>query len=153
MAVADVLLAEVRDGLQRVRGAHVSLFVPVRQRVLERVLGLSPGVPPDLVVAIGDERRLQIRYGVFHANVLLHPTAVLSPAPVVTLELASQLVAWGLRRVALPPFVRVSGRLLRIHLAEVPALAAAAPLWRHVEQIAFDTIPGRLDVRVALDVT
>lgn len=152
MRLADVLRAEVRAGLPRLRGGRVAVFVPVSQRVIDTVLRLVPGVPHDLAIDVGDDRRVQVRYGVFHANARLHPTAVLVPTPVILLELASQLVAWGLRRAPLPPFVRIAGRHVEIHLADVPALREAAPLWRHVEQITFDSTPGRLEVRVALDI-
>lgn len=152
MGVAEVLRAEIDDGFPRARGGRAALYLPLRQAVIDELLRLVPGVPPDLAIELGDDRRVQVRYGVFHANARLHPTAVLAPTPIVILELASQLVAWGLRRAPLPPFVRIAGRQLEIHLADVPALREAAPLWRHVEQVTFDSIPGRLDVRVTLDI-
>jgi hypothetical protein len=152
MGVADVLGAEVSAGLPRLRGGRVAVRLPLRQSVIDEVLRLAPGVPADLAIDVGDDRRVQVRYGVFHANARLHPTAVLAPTPIILLELASQLVAWGLRRAPLPPFVRIAGRQLEIHLADVPALRDVAPLWRHVEQVTFDSTPGLLDVRVAFDI-
>ncbi len=152
MSVADVLRHEMQAGLPRLSGGRIVLQVPLRQPVIDHVLGLLPGVPRDVAIAIGDERRLQVRYGVFHANARLQPEAARGPAPVVVLELASQLIAWGLRSVPLPPFVRVAGRDIEIHLADVPALREFAPLWRHVQQLAFGSTPGQLDVRVVLDI-
>lgn len=152
MPLADVLRAEVLGGLRRLRGARVSAVVPVRQAVLDEVVRLVPGLPPDLAIALGGERHVQVRYGVFHANGRLAP-GFSGRAPSLTVELASQLVAWGLQRLSLPPFVAVRGRLVHVDLTRVPALADLAPLWPHVEAVSFASIPGRLDVRLDLHVT
>ncbi len=152
MGALDIVRSEVHAGLPRLRGGRVVVDIPIRQPVIDQVLGLVPGMRPDVSIAIGPDRQLQVRYGVFHANARLHASAVHAPAPVVVLELASQLIAWGLRSAPLPRFVRLVGRDIEIHLADVPALRDAAPLWRHVRQIAFGSTPGQLDVRVVLDI-
>ena len=151
MPVLDVLQAELATGLPRLTGTRVIADVPVRQTVLDQVLPLLPGVPPDVRVDIGVDRQVQLRYGVFHANGRLAPRLT-GDNPVLTFELASQLVAWGLQRLSLPPFVRVSGRLVHVHLTRVPGLVPMAPLWRHLESLTFTSVPGRLDVRMAIHV-
>jgi hypothetical protein len=152
MALAHLLNAEVASGLSRVRGGRVSVQVPIRQHVVDELLRVLPGMPPDVAVTLGDAGRLQVRYGLFHANARLHPAARLTPAPVVTVELASQMLAWALQRAPLPPFIQVSGRLVHVHLARVPELERAAPLWPHVEHLAISSIRGQLDVRLSLHV-
>lgn len=153
MGLSELLQTELQGGLPHVRGGRADMYLPIRQGVIDTVLRLLPGVPADMVVAIGPERRVQVRYGVFHVNARLHRSVAFVPGPVVVLELASQLVAWGLRSAPLPPFVRLNGRQMEVHLAEVPALRPVAALWRHVQGITFDSTPGQLDVRVAVEVT
>ena len=150
--LAETIRLEVAAGLPRLRGSRVDVYLPIRQPAIDAVLRLIPGVPGDLAIEIGDDRHLQVSYGVFRAGARLHHAAVAGPAPVVVLSLASQLVAWGLRAVTLPPFVSVSGRDIEIHLAAVPALRDLAPAWRHVSGITFDSTPGRLDVRASVDI-
>lgn len=147
----EVLEAELAAGLPRLAGTQVVAHVPVRQGVIAELLPLLPGVPPDVTVEIGADRHVQVRYGVFHANGRLAPR-ITGDSPVLIFELASQLVAWGLQRLPLPPFVRVSGRLVQVHLLRVPALATVAPVWRHLESLTFTSVPGRLDVRLMVHV-
>lgn len=147
MPVLDVVRDEVTRGLPHLDGARLQALVPVRQAVLDQVLRLVPGAPADLAVELGPNRQVQVRYGMFHANGRL-AAGFTGAAPVVGLELASQLVAWGLQRLSLPPFVAVRGRLVHIDLTRVPALADLAPLWRHVDAVTFASVAGRLDVRV-----
>jgi len=151
MAVGDVVQAEVRRGLPRLVGTRLQAYVPIRQEVLDQVLRLAPGVPGDVAIEIGADRQVQVRYGVFHANGRLS-AGFTGSVPRVTLELASQLVAWGLQRVPLPPFVTVRGRAVQVDLTRVPALADLAPLWRHVDAVAFASVVGRLDVRIDVQV-
>ena len=151
MPVMDVLRAEVARGLPRLQGARVTAAVPVRQAVLDDVLRLVPGVPADLAIDIGADRQVQVRYGVFHANGRL-ASGFTGAAPRLTFELASQLVAWGMQRLPLPPFVAVRGRLVLVDLTRVPALADLAPLWRHVDAVSFASVAGRLDVRIDVHV-
>ena len=153
MGLLEMVRAELHGGLPRLTGTHAVVALPLRQAVLNEVLRLIPGVPPDLVIEIGSHRHVLVRYGVFHANARLAPALTTGPAPVLALELASQLVAWGLQRAPLPRFVRIAGRRVNVHLAEIPALREFAPLWRHAEQVSFDSAPGRLDVRATLHVT
>ena len=77
-------------------------------------------------------------------------TVDLRPAPVLTLDLSSQLVAWGLQRASLPSFVRVSGRQVQIRLAEIPALQEAAAFWPHVEHITCASTTDGLEISAAL---
>lgn len=147
MSVLDIVRDEVARGLPHLEGARVQALVPIRQAVLDQVLRMVPGAPADLSVSLGADRQVQVRYGVFHANGRL--TAGFTGAvPLVSFELASQLVAWGLQRLSLPPFVAVRGRLVQIDLTRVPALADLVPLWRHVDAVTFSSAAGRLDVRV-----
>lgn len=145
------LARELRAGCPRLEGAQVLATIPIRQALVDELLTLVPGVPDDLSLTLGPDRQVQVRYGVFHANGRLSP-AFGGESPRLTLELASQLVAWGLQRLPLPPFVAVQGRLIHVDLQRVPALAPLAPVWPHVQSVSFTSIAGRLDVRVAVHV-
>lgn len=147
MGLSDLLVGELRSGLPRLEGARVRAVVPVHRAVVETVLPLLPGLPAGVAVTFGADQQVQIRYGSFFANAALRPEITLRPSPVVTLELASQLVAWGLQRAPLPPFVRVSGRLVQISLAEIPALADVVSLWAHVERLTCTSTPNGLELR------
>lgn len=147
MSLVDVLQAELRRGLPHLDGTQVQAFLPLRQAVLDDVLRMAPGVPPDLSIDIGADRQVQVRYGMFHANGRL-AAGFPGSAPRLSVELASQLVAWGLQRLSLPAFVAVRGRTVHVDLMRVPALADLAPLWRHVDAVTFTSVAGRLDVHV-----
>ena len=145
------ITSPLRRGLPRLDGTQVRALLPLRQAVLDDVLRMAPGVPADLSIDLGAQRQVQVRYGMFHANGRL-AAGFTGSAPRVTVELASQLVAWGLQRLSLPPFVAVRGRLVHVDLTRVPALADFAPLWRHVDAVTFTSVAGRLDVHVEVRV-
>ena len=146
MRLSERLLGEVYAGLPRLRGAMLNGVVPVRQQVLDDVLSIAPGWPAGVSVALGRDQHVQVRYGSLHANARLRRQVALGPRPVVTLELASQLLAWGLSRVPLPPFVRVSGRLVQVSMAEIPALSALGALWPHLAHATCTSTPGGLEL-------
>lgn len=152
MGLSDVVVGELRLGLPRLVGARLRAAVPVYRAVVQDVLPLLPGLPAGVAVAFGADQQVQVRYGSFFANAVLRPEITLRPSPVVTLELASQLVAWGLQRASLPPFVRVSGRLVHIWLAEIPALADLAGLWPHVDRLTCTSSPSGFDLRTELHI-
>jgi hypothetical protein len=152
MAVTDILLAELQAGGPRMAGARVHLRLPVRQAVLDDLLASLPGLPHGVGVAIGPAEQVQVRYGSFQVNATLRGEAILQPRPELTIELASQMAAWGLKRVSLPPFVRLDGRLVRIALDEGP-LRALAPVWPHVRALRFRSVPDGLEVDVEVHVT
>ncbi|BCS33811.1 hypothetical protein TBR22_A30390 [Luteitalea sp. TBR-22] len=145
MALLDRLRAELETGGARMAGAHVRVRLPLRQGLIDGLLAHLPGVPAGLAVALGPQLQVQVRYGGLHANARIRPSATLRPRPELTVELASQLVAWGLRTVALPPFVRLDGRLVRVALDQGP-LHALAPLWRHVRSLTFIPTTDGLEV-------
>jgi len=153
MRVLELLLTELRAGLPRLHGARVSLVVPVRQAVIDEVLPLLPGLPPGTSVALGADQQVRVRYGAFQATARLRPAIDLRPAPVVTLDLSSQMVAWGLQRASLPPFVRVSGRQVQIWLAEIPALRDLAAVWPHVEAVTCASTEAGLEITAVLHAT
>ena len=153
MHVGRIIAAEIEAGLPRLQGLTARADIPVTQAVLDDALRLAPGLPRDLRVEIGADRHLLIRVGPVHANARLAPGLTLSPRPRLTVELASQLVAWGLRAVSLPAFVQVEGRLVHVDLARVPALRDAAPLWPHLQQVTFTSTHGRLEVQAIVQVT
>ena len=146
MSLTDRLLGEVSEGLPRLRGATVDGVLPVHHRVVDDLLPLLPGWPAGARVALGPEQHVQVRYGSFHANARLQRQVTLRPRPVVTIELASQLVAWGLGRAPLPPFVQVSGRLVQVWLAEIPSLSGLAPLWPHLAHATCTSTPSGLEL-------
>jgi hypothetical protein len=150
MSLGELVQQEFRNGLARMEGTRAVLVVPIRQRVIDDLLPLVPGVPPNVAVALGADRDLQVRYGSFHASARVRPQAALTPAPIVTFELASQLVAFALRRLPLPPFVRLSGRDVHVHLADIPALSELAGVWPHVEHIGFQPLAGGLQIVIHL---
>ena len=94
-------------------------------RPLDQLLPLVPAVPQGLAILLGPDQHLQVRYGSFYANANLRPD-VAAPAPIVTLELASQLVAWACSAHRSRPSCacRVG---FQISLAQVPALQGLAP--------------------------
>lgn len=153
MNLRELVEAELGTGLVRLQGTRVEAMMPVSQALIDEVLPLLPGVPANLAVTLGADQLVQVRYGAFHAEARVRPEVTFAPGPVVTLDLASQLVAFGLRRLALPPFVRVSGRAVQVHLAEIPALRDAQAVWPHVEQISLISLAGRLEVTVRVHVT
>lgn len=153
MNVRDLVAAELSSGLARLEGTRIDVVVPLRQRVMDDLLPLVPGVPANVSVALGPERQVQVRYGSFHASARLHPEVTFTPVPVVTLTLSSQLVAFALGRLTLPPFVRLSGREVRIHLAQIPALADLTGVWPHVDRMAFTSLADGLEISVRLVVT
>lgn len=147
MSVLERVRAELADGAPRLHGAEARVVLPIRQAVVDEVLPLLSGLPPGVSLQFGPAEHVQVRYGGVHVNGRLHRDAVLRPRPVVTLELASQLVAWGLQRLALPPFVRVSGRLVHVSLADLP-LPTLLPLWPHVRALSFRSMADGLELTV-----
>lgn len=152
MALLDCLRAELDTGAPRLRGAEVRARIPLRQAVLDQLLARTPGLPQGVAVVLGTDGRLQVQYGAFHANARLRSAATLRPRPEVTLELASQLVAWGLARVTLPSFVRVEGRLVRVALDQGP-LAVLRPYWAHVRALSFRSLQDGLEIDVEIRVS
>lgn len=146
MSLTDLLLGEIAAGLPRLRGAMIHGVLPLHQDVVRDVLPLLPAWPPGAHVALGPDQLVQIRYGSLHANARLHRLVALRPSPVITIELASQLVALGLRFVSLPPFVHVSGRVMQVRLAEIPALASLSALWPHLAHATCSSTPTGLDL-------
>ena len=146
MSLSDRLLGEVHAGLPRLRGAMVQGVVPMHHELVDELLPLLPGWPPGLRVLLGPDQRLQIRYGSFHANARVQRLIALGPSPIVTIELASQLVAMGLRFVPLPPFVQVAGRFVQVRLADIPALADMAAVWPHLAHAACTSTPTGLEL-------
>lgn len=146
MSLIDLLLGEVDAGLPRLRGAMVQGVLPLHQELVRDVLPLLPAWPAGVHVALGPDQLVQIRYGSLHANARLHRNVTLRPSPVITIELASQLVAMGLRFVPLPPFVHVSGRVVQVRLAEIPALAPLSPLWPHLAHATCASTPTGLEL-------
>lgn len=153
MGAFELVSGELRAGLPRLEGTRLSLVVPLRQSVIDEVLPLLPGLPPGVSVVFGADQTVKAQYGAFHVTARLRPDVDLRPAPVLTLDLASQLVAWGLQRASLPSFVGVSGRQLQIRLAEIPALHDVAAFWPHVEHIRCASTADGLEVSAALRVT
>lgn len=136
MTVLDLVDAERRAGFVRFAGTRAAIVLPVRQAVIDEVLPLLPGVPAGLMVALAPDQRVRVQLGAFQATAYVHPVVALAPRPTLRVELASQLVAFGLRMVSLPRFVQVSGREIRVDLASIPALADTADLWPAVESIS-----------------
>lgn len=150
MGLTERVLAEVRSGCPGLQGARVDVAIPVRRAVLDQILPLVPGLPRGFALLLGPDQQVQVRYGSFYANARVRPEVALRPAPVITVELASQLVAWGLQTAALPPFVRVSGRLIQIRLAEIPGLQTLAGLWRHLHRLTATSSPAGLHITASL---
>ena len=152
MSLKGWITEEVQAGLPSVQGTRADFFLPVRRDTLDQLLPLVPGVPQGLAILFGPDQQLQVRYGSFFANAKLRPDVLLQPAPIITIELASQLVAWGLQRAPLPPFVRVSGRLVQISLAQVPALQGLGALWAHLDRLTCLSTPSGIEVSGAISV-
>jgi hypothetical protein len=150
MSLLDLIDAELRTGLARLEGTRLSAEFPLRQRVIDELLRLLPGVPSNVSIAVGPDQHVQVRYGSVHANARLHPEVTLAPTPILTLTLSSQLIAFALGRLTLPPFVRLSGRDVTIQLAEIPACADLSGVWPHVEQIGIESAADGLAISVRL---
>lgn len=153
MSLAEYVEGEFRSGFPRLQGARLDASIPIRRAVLDRVLPLLPGLPRGFALLLGPDQQVQVRYGSFYANARLRPDVVLRPTPVVTVELASQLVAWGLQSAGLPPFIKVSGRVLQIWLAEVPALRDLAGLWPSVHHLTCITSPAGLQITAGVSIS
>jgi hypothetical protein len=93
-----------------------------------------------------------VRWGVLHGRVALPRTTSPAESPRLTLTLASTLVALTLKAVVHRPFIHIHGRHLTIELARVPALAPWRDLWKHLEQLTFETAPGELRVGLLIAV-
>jgi hypothetical protein len=150
MAIHDVVMRELEQGLPRLRGTRVVALVPLRQVVLNDILRRLPGAPRDLRLELGADNEVVARYSVFHFTARVHREVQLEPRPTLTLELSSRLVAWGLQQASVPPFVQISGRLIHVDLAGLPGLGDMAGLWRHVARLEFASRAGRLDVLVTV---
>ena len=139
MTPEDLLRGDLRHGGPRLTGAQMQFACPVRQQLLDDLLPTLPGVPAGLTVRLQSDQRVQVQLGAFQAEARIRPDVVLVPAPAVVLDLSSQLVAWGLQRLTLPSFVKVSGKEVRVMLAEIPALGSMAELWPHVRELVCES--------------
>ena len=146
MSLTDRLLGEVQRGSSAPARRDAGRRPSRPHRVVDDLLPLLPGWPAGARVAFGPEQHVQVRYGSFHANARLQRQVVLRSRPVVTIELASQLVAWGLSRAPLPSFVQVSGRLVQVRLADIPSLSGLAPLWPHLAHATCTSTPSGLEL-------
>ena len=120
-------------------------YGPRAPHVVDELLPMVPGCPRGSRVSSRCDQHVQVRYGSFFANAACTPDDA-PPLPVLTLELASQLVAWGLQRAPLPPFVRVSGRLVQVSLAEIPAFSELAAVWPHLAHATCTSTPAGLEL-------
>ena len=93
-----------------------------------------------------------VRLGAFYATAELPAVVHPSRSPRVTVRLASQVVAWGLKAVVREPYVEFRGREVTIALDRVPALAPLNELWPHVRQLTFATSPQGLRVGVTMEI-
>lgn len=146
MAFGDVVARELHAGLPRLKGTQVTGHVPVRQAVLNDLLGRMPGAPQDLRLEIGGDNEIVARYGILRFTARVHPAVEFLPRPTLMVELASRVAAFALQRARVPPFVRVRGRLIAIDLSAVPALRGAAGVWPHVQRLEVVSRAGRLDL-------
>lgn len=128
--------------LAELTGSHADGTLQVAQSALNQVLQqlvASSATAP--VVEIHPGNTVVVRYGALHARAEL--PAVMHPARSarLTLRLASQVVAWGLKALVRESYVHVSGRDLTIELDRVPALHPLREFWPHLRQVTFGTVP------------
>ena len=89
---------------------------------------------------------LMLRYGLVHARVELPADVVPASSPYLTLRLASVVVAWALKAVVHLPFVHIKGRYVTIDLRALPLPEPWRDLWKYVQRLSFETVPGALRV-------
>jgi hypothetical protein len=140
------------ERLEQLRGSRADGTIQISESALNEVIGLAArgGTVPTLQVM--EHNQLEVRYGLVHARAELPAALETGPAPRLTVTLASVMVAWALRAVVRLPFVEFHGRLVTIHLAAVPALAAYRALWPHLRSARFATAPRALRVEVGLSI-
>ena len=125
-------------------GSRVQATLQIAERAINDVLALIVGASTHPVVELLPERTVLVRYGLLHARAELPPS--LTSDARLSLHLASLLVAMALKALVRQPFVHVHGRHLTIDLAAIPALHPWRDLWRHIDQLTFETVPGALRV-------
>jgi hypothetical protein len=143
----DLLAANVSTALQRFRGLQLKGTIPVPARIINELAREVERVPRDLRIEIEDSNRIVARFGVLRVTAVLADALQLGGSPRITLQLASAVVAWTLRRVLRIPEVTFDGRLVTIDLGRAPALQPYRELLSHVRSVSLTTSPGVLHVR------
>lgn len=135
--------------LDQLSGSTVSGAIQVAESALNDLLTRAAGARAPSV-QLWPDNRLFVRYGVFHAQVLLPRAVELRPSPRITFTLASLVAALGLKAIVRVPFIEIRGRDVTIDLAAVPALVPWRALFRHLDAVELASERGLLRVRVAL---
>jgi hypothetical protein len=129
--------------LAQLTGSHADGTLQVAESAINELLvRIARGRRP--VIEVLERNVLILRYGMLHTRATLPRSITPGESPLLTLHLASLLVAWGLKAVVHKPFLHIHGRRLTIELARVQALHPWRGLWRHLQQLTFATVPGAL---------
>jgi hypothetical protein len=149
LSLTASLERELAAGLPRLAGAHITGTVPVREVLLNELIGelVAPGAPaPVLRLLDGNQFTLD-------AVLWILPFQVHATLVSVDLDLNVTIALHGhvLKRSALSiaarrlPFVRSGpGGSLIIAAGDVPAVARYRHVWRHLTHLGVRTYAGRL---------
>jgi hypothetical protein len=141
--VIDVLEQEASSGFPHLAGARVSGTVRLRQDVLNAGLQRVREVPAGLGLDVSGGNRIAVHYGLVRVTGVIDENVDVSGGvPRVRIELASALVALGLRAVLRGPLMVIEGRNLIVDLAALDAVAQQRRYWALLRKVRLRTMPG-----------
>ena len=145
----DVLEQEASSGFPHLAGARVSGTVRVKQDLLNDWLRRVRQLPAGVQVDVGVGNHVAVRYGMIQVTGIIDENVDMSGgAPRIRLELASALVALGLRAVLRGPLMVIDGRHLIVDLAALEAIGQQRRYWSLLRRVRLRTTPGQVQVDV-----
>lgn len=145
-------MGEMTARLAQLQGTRAEATIQVTESALNEVIEIARRGRTVPRIRLMGNNRLEVRYGMLHAHARLPVAIGAGPAPRVTLELASRVIAWALHAALRLSFLEFHGRFVTIHLAAVPALAPYRALWPHIRSARLATAPGVLRVEGSLSI-
>src|SRR5688500_279392 len=115
-AAMNVLLRELQSGGAALAGTAAAGAIRIAEADLNDAIAPVAAASRFKLELHGDNRVL-VRFGVFHATVVLPPPSDLSQSSALTFSLGSIAIAWALKAVVKQPYVRIHGRHVIVDLA------------------------------------